>query len=218
MTVIRIEKELWKEADMTREWCPEQWNTRAQRVDVQGHCCGSGWKYMREWERDIRGRACLFANQCEFLYLPVLYCIVLLVNFAPVGYLCGREKSADFVYHAGWWLSALCCCALVILRVCLREPDKIWASLGQSMQKLTLPLTDGSGEISDVTRNPYSVSLKNNLTEPQTREKRKIHQTASSNLQFYSLCLGSFGTLWHVLACLRDTCQRMKKHRRKREK
>lgn len=39
----------------------------------------------------------MFANQGEFLHLPALQ-----VNFAPVGYLCDREReSADCVYQAG---------------------------------------------------------------------------------------------------------------------
>lgn len=38
--------------------------------------------------RRTRGRAGMFANQGESLHLPALQ-----VNFAPVGYLCDRERE-----------------------------------------------------------------------------------------------------------------------------
>lgn len=117
-----------------------------------GHRCSSGWEYMRERQREMLREK---VKDRELVCLPWVQIPVsasLLVNFAPVGFMCGREKSADFVYQEGWQLSALCCCALVILGACLRQSDnKIWDPLGQSSLKLTLLLIDVSGEVSDVT-------------------------------------------------------------------
>lgn len=126
-------KSCGKKQELTREWCPQRRSARAERVEVQASAVLQAENTSEEKERES-----LYV--CQSLWIPVS--ASLLVNFAPVGYLCGGEKSADFVYQAGWRPSALCCCALVILGACLREPDnKIWAPLGQIWQKLTSPLT-----------------------------------------------------------------------------
>lgn len=134
MTVTRIEKELWKEAGADTGVMPRAMKYKGTEGRATGHRCGSGWEYIRERHKKRQG-LCMFANQCEILYLPA--CLWTLHLLEPTH----REKSADFVYQAGWRSSALCCCALVTLRACLQEPDDmIWAPLGQGSQKLTSPL------------------------------------------------------------------------------
>lgn len=156
------------------------------------HCCCSGWETQRE-------RECLYV--CQSVWIPVS--ASLLVNFAPVGYLCGRERSADFVYQARWRLPALRSCVLLLSSGHVYESQIIRSELRwvRAHRNWLYRCLDVSGEVSDVTHNSYSASLKSNLTEPQ-RRRRSLH-------------LGSFVSLWHVLPCLLDTRQRLKKSRQR---
>lgn len=192
--IIRIgKKKLRQEAELTQEWCPEQGNTRAQRVELQGTVAAQAEKH-RERERE-----CLYV--CQSVWIPVS--ASLLVNFAPVGYLCGRERSADFVYQARWRLPALRSCVLLLSSGHVYESQIIRSELRwvRAHRNWLYRCLDVSGEVSDVTHNSYSASLKSNLTEPQ-RRRRSLH-------------LGSFVSLWHVLPCLLDTRQRLKKSRQR---
>ncbi len=168
-----------------------------------GHSRGSGWEYMREretWERQReRGRACMFANQREFLYLPdclwtlhlLGVCVAgkrVLTLFTRRGDGCLPSVAVLLLSSGHVYESQIIRSELRWTRACRNWLHSLWVmSAGTSVMWPTAPTPS-------------------DLAEPQKRRKGKIHQFARSNLQF-----------WHVLACSRDTRRRWEEYSRERK-
>lgn len=164
-----------------------------------GYCCCSGWEY--KTQNREKERACMFANQCEFLYLPACLWTLHLLG------ICVAEKRVLtlFTRRGDGCLPSIAALLLSSGHVYESQITRSELHWVRAHRNWLYSCLDVSEEVSDVTQNPYPASLKSNLREAQRRRR--------------SLCLGSFVSLWHVLPCLLDTCQRLKESRhRERER
>lgn len=191
-------KRRWgKKQELTREWSPEQWNTRARRVELRGtapvqaeNTSERGMKKKKKKTETL--------NVCQSVWNPVSASLP--VNFAPVGAVAQRKRVLTLFTRRGDSRSPSAA-VLLLSSGHVYKSQMIWSELRRvrARRNWLHHWCQRRSRWCD----PHSPSSLR-VTSQKLRGKGRIksNQFLHLRLHFYRLYLDRFLPLWHVLAGL----------------